>query len=284
MPEETPLTSTKLAPFALIASMLLLAGHGARAQASADSLAADPCVGSYLLCDDFNGPKIDPRKWIIGNTNIAQKYPVRPENISLGTYDDNGTQLTVVDAKIYGDLHAGPHRQGGLLITARSYGAGRYEVRMKTLPGPHGCSCIWNYYDSLNEPDPPDRRVYTEIDIEMPAHMNRPPDWATWRKTLGFNTWSHSDSDADATYINWQSKVDPFDGKFHVFRWDWNTHKGERRIDWYVDGVLQTSTVKHVSSHKAPLWVGNWPAPWPGMDYAFDTMHLYIDWVRISAL
>jgi hypothetical protein len=235
-----------------------------------------------MLCDDFNGPKIDHRRWAFGNLNIAHQ-PVRPENVSLGTHDDDGTRVTVVDSKIYGDLHAGPDRQGGLLITAQSYGAGRYEVRMKPLPGPHGCSCIWNYHDGT-ETDNGREVPHTEIDIEMPAHMRPPPDWATWRKTLGFNSWSPSDLDGTETSINWLSKtVDPFDGKFHVFRWDWNTHQGQRRIDWYVDGVLQTSTVKHVGSHKAPLLVGNWPAPWPGMDYNFDTMHLYIDWVRISA-
>ncbi|HUS21976.1 MAG TPA: hypothetical protein VMZ66_08195, partial [Aeromicrobium sp.] len=110
--------------------MLLFVGYvcaAPAASAPAASSSADPCVGSYLLCDDFNGPKIDTRRWVIGNTDIAQ-HPVRPENISLGTHDDNGTRLTVVDTSIYGDLHAGPHRQGGLLITAQPYGAGRYEV------------------------------------------------------------------------------------------------------------------------------------------------------------
>ncbi|HUS21988.1 MAG TPA: hypothetical protein VMZ66_08255, partial [Aeromicrobium sp.] len=115
---------------AVVACMLLFAGFGCTSQATserADRPPAGPCVGSYVLCDDFNGPKIDPRRWVIGNTDIAQ-HPVSPENISLGTHDDNGTRLTVVDTSIYGDLHAGPHRQGGLLITAQPYGAGRYEV------------------------------------------------------------------------------------------------------------------------------------------------------------
>lgn len=247
---------------------------------------ADPCAGSHLLCDDFGGGAIDSTKWIIGDTDIAHRYPVRPENVHLGTFVDNGTTLTVVDTEIYGDQHAGPHRQGGLIITKAMYGGGRYEARMKLLPGPNGCSCMWNYYDSDNLTDPPPKRNYTEIDIEMPAHMAAPPAWSTWRRTLGLNTWSHSDADSDATYIQWHSKtVDPFDGKFHVFRWDWFDGKnGPRRIDWYVDGILQTSTDQHVNGHKAQLWIGNWPAPWPGMNYAFDTLHLYIDWVRISKL
>ena len=165
-------------------------------------------------------------------------------------------------------------------------GGGRYEVRMKNLPGPNGCSCIWNYYDSENEASPPATRVYTEIDIEMPAHEASAPAWATWKKILGLNTWSHTDADADATYINYPSTtVNPFDGQFHVYRFDWyDSINGNLRIDWYVDNILQSTTTQHVSDHPAILWIGNWPAPWSGMDYNFDTVHMYIDWVRVSAL
>jgi len=204
----------------------------------------------------------------------------------LESYDDNGTNINVVKAAIYGDLHPGAKRQGGLIITKSQFAGGRYEVRMKTLPGANGCSCIWNYYDSLNEDSPPTTRVYTEIDIEMPAHVQTVPAWFSWQKTLGFNTWSHTDKDADAMYINYLSNtVNPFDGSFHVFRWDWfDGSNGNFRIDWYVDNILQVTTTQHVSDHAAQLWVGNWPAPWPGMDYNFDTLFLYIDWVKISSL
>src|SRR5205823_127971 len=145
---------------------------------------------------------IDLSKWTIGDVDIAHNYPVRPENVALfTTIDDDGAAIAVVDATIFGDLHAGAVRQGALLISKVQYGGGRYEVRMKNLPGPNGCTCVWNYYDSLNEPSPPPTRVYTEIDIEMPAHVASPPAWSSWAHTLGFNTWSHTDSDSDATYI-----------------------------------------------------------------------------------
>lgn len=245
-----------------------------------------PCNGTYILCDDFNSGSIDSSVWMVGNLEIAHKYPVRTGNVSLARYNDNGTSISVVDAKIYGDLHADAPRQGGLLITKKLFDGARYEVRMKNLPGPHGCSCIWNYYDSDNEFSPPATRVYTEIDIEMPAQAKPVPPWTTWKRTLGLNTWSHTDSNADATYINHTSPtVDPFDGEFHVFRWDWYDGKnGTERIDWYIDDIFQSSTTQHVSNHPAQLWVGNWPAPWLGMDYNFDTLHMYIDWVRISEL
>ena len=111
----------------------------------------NPCAGTYLLCDDFNGSSIDTDTWTVGNVNIAQKYPVRPENISVTTYNDKGTIISVVDSKAYGALHTAAPKQGGVTVSKDQLAGGRYEVRMKNLPGPNGCSCIWNYYDSLNE-------------------------------------------------------------------------------------------------------------------------------------
>jgi hypothetical protein len=243
------------------------------------------CTGTYIFCDDFNGSTIDTTKWTKANLNIANQYPVRPGNLALTTVNDNGTTITVVNAKMFGDNHAAAPRQGGVLITKNRYGGGRYEVRMKNLPDRNGCSCVWNYYDSLNEANPPATRIYTEIDIEMPAHMATPPTWAQYRYIVGLNTWSHTDSDADATYINHTSTINPFDAQFHVFRFDWRDgNNGTRKIDWYIDGQLQASTTQHVSDAPAQLWVGVWPAPWNGMLYNFNTKNAYIDWVKITAL
>ncbi|WP_164523355.1 glycoside hydrolase family 16 protein [Sphingomonas koreensis] len=270
---------TRLAAAAIAVGVASIAAAPAQAQSNVCA------TGTWILCDDFNGATIDTTKWTKGNTNIGNKYKVRPANLKLTTVNDNGNTITVVDARMFGDTHAKP-RQGGVLITKQRYGGGRYEVRMKNLPGPHGCSCFWNYYDSENEASPPPVRIYTEIDIEMPANIKpSPPAWATWRRTFGFNTWADSDADEDATYIQHVSNINPFDGQFHVYRWDWRDGaNGTRKIDWYVDGVLQASTTQHVGTAPAQLWVGTWPAPWPGMTYNFNVKHAYIDWVRISAL
>lgn len=269
-----------IVPLAAWALSAFGAFGGAKAMAQ-----AGPCAGTYLLCDDFDGKSIDTSKWTVADIDIAGKYRVRPANIVVTTIDDNGAPVSVVDAKAFGDTHSAAPRQGGLLISKARYGGGRYEVRMKNLPGPYGCSCFWNYYDSMNDRKPPATRIYTEIDIETPAHLARPLGWAGWRKIYGFNTWSRTDADADATYIQHASPIDPFDGRFHVFRFDWRDGTdGARKIDWYIDGVLQASTTAHVSDAPAQLWVGNWPTPWPGMDYNFNVKHQYIDWVRISRL
>ena len=210
---------------------------------------------------------------------------MRPENIALTARNDKGRLVTVVDAMMFGDLHVGKKRQGGVLVTKARYGGGRYEVRMRNLPGPNGCSCFWTYYDSLNDPNPPLQRIYTEIDIEMPARLNVPPGWPAWRKVYGFNTWSKTDGDADASILPFAGAINPFDGEFHVFRFDWRDGpKGARKVTWYVDGIMQATTQDHVSGAPAQVWVGNWPSPWPGMRYDFDIAHQYIDWVRITAL
>jgi hypothetical protein len=250
------------------------------------SPATDVCAGDYILCDDFNAAEIDTAKWIIANEDIGGKYPNRPENISLTTLDDKGSTITVVKSTTYGDLHEGAKRQGGLIKSQNLLSGGRYEIRMKNLPGPFGCSCFWNYYDSVNEPNPPATRVYTEMDIEMPANVKPAPAWETAKTILGLNTWSHTDSDEDATYINHPSTtVNPFDGEFHVYRFDWYDGKnGELRIDWYVDDILQATTSEHVGHHAAILYAGAWAAQWPVMNYDFDTADLYIDWIRVSAL
>jgi len=255
------------------------------------SAQAAPRSSAYVFCDDFNGSEIDTTKWIKGDLNIGGKYPVRPGNLKLTTVDDNGKMITVVDASIFGDDHVTEPRQGGVLITKHRYGGGRYEVRMKNLPGPNGASCVFNYNNNEDEvaaaagkANPP-KPVYTEIDIEMPANTKSPPDWPTWRKLMGFNTWADSPADEDATFIRHPSTINPFDGQFHVFRFDWRDgSNGTRKIDWYVDGEHQASTTEHVGTEPAQLTVGCWPAPWPGMTYNFDVNHMYIDWVRISAL
>lgn len=243
------------------------------------------CDGDYILCDDFDGPRLDATLWTRGDRTIAGRR-IGPENIRLTTIEDEGRTLSVVEARAFGDRHSAAPRQGGVIISRQRYGGGRYEVRMRNLPDYAGCSCIWIYYDSDTERVRPAQRIYTEIDIEMPANMRPPPQyWSEWRRMLGLNTWNGSDDDAHATYINHASDIDPFDGRFHVFRFDWwDGSDGVRRIDWYVDDVLQASTTENVGEAPAQLWVGNWPAGWQGMSYDFSVKRQYIDWVRISAL
>lgn len=256
--------------------------------------------GEVIFFDDFDGPGLDGAKWVAGlhqwgNNNNG----VVPENVTLGTVMDEGKEITVLVTAAHGDFYAGPvkgvrrapdagqfpprdprryertaegTRVGGLVITRERFGTGSYEVRMKNLPLPGGCSCIWNYLETDDD--------YTEIDIEMPANGKASEsDWSNW---AGLNTYHPGPS-----HINEKVHDIGFpqnDGKFHIYRWDWyDGTNGPARVEFYVDGVLQHTSTRNIPTLPAQLWVGNWPAFWSG-DFQYDVQHLYVDWVRISKL
>jgi len=256
--------------------------------------------GEVLFFDDFNGPRLDSDLWIAG---LHQWGPnnngVVPENVRVGVVEDQGKKITVLDTEAHGDFYKGavkgvrrakteehleandPRRYerteagtrvGGLVITKQKFGPGRYEVRMKNLPKPGGCSCIWNY---LETPDD-----YTEIDIEMPA--NGTAEKANWSHWAGLNTYYPGPA-----HINEKVQDTGFpqnDGEFHVYRWDWYAgSNGPARVEFYLDGKLLHTSTRNIPKSPAQLWVGNWPAVWSG-DFQYDTQHLYVDWVKISRL
>jgi beta-glucanase (GH16 family) len=248
-----------------------------------------------LFYDDFDGPSLDSSKWIAGFHQWGpDNQGVVPENLSIRTIVDEGKTISVLDTQANGDLYDGPvrgvrregkalrrtadgKRTGGLVITAHAYGAGRYEVRMKNLPLPGGCSCIWNIWDPQDQGGP--AGDYSEIDIEMPANgYAARDDWMHW---AGFNTYYPSPNDITAINTDIGSQND---GKFHVYRWDWyDGMKGPKRVEFYVDGLLMATSRANIPHTPATLWVGNWPAKWSG-DFNYQKQHLYVDWVRISTL
>jgi hypothetical protein len=261
------------------------------------SPAADK-TGKTLFFDDFSGPALDTGKWVAGLHHWGpNNRGVAPENVRTGTITDEGKTVSVLITEAHGDLYKGPvkgvqraggdappgdprrykrvedgTRVGGLVWTRERWGAGRYEVRMKNLPLPGGCSCIWNYYQVPDD--------YTEIDIEMPANGKAfGADWAHW---AGLNTYY-----PDETKIN-ERKADlgssQNDGRFHVYRWDWyDGTNGPPRVDFFLDGKLVHSANDRIPRSPAQLWVGNWPAVWSG-DFKYDVQYLYVDWVRITEL
>ena len=281
-----------IAAFLLVTSLLLAAATGLQQQI------APAIVGRVLFFDDFDGPGLDSDKWVAGlHVWGRDNRGVVPENLSLSTIQDGGKKVSVLDTEAHGDLYRGPvkgiravagrfelgdprryeriadgTRVGGLVWSRERWGAGRYEVRMKNLPLPGGCSCIWNYHQVADD--------YTEIDIEMPANGKAfVPGWARW---AGLNTYY-----PDERQIN--EKVQDLDapqndGRFHVYRWDWfDGGNGPARVEFYLDGRLVHTSTANVPRSPAQLWVGNWPAPWSG-DFRYDVQHLYVDWVRITEI
>ena len=257
-------------------------------------------AGQVLFFDDFDGGGIDTTKWVPGLHQWGgDNGGVVPENLAVDTVSDGGRRIGVLVAQANGNRYEGPVRgvkstdasypvgdprrytrqatgkkTGGLVWTRERFGAGRYEVRMKNLPRPGGCSCIWNY-------DEPGGDEYTEIDIEMPANGHADDtDWSAW---AGLNSWV-APNEADATLDNVDLGFANNDGNFHTYRWDWyDGTNGAKRIDFFVDGVRRATQTATVPTAPAQLWVGNWPAAWSGsFDYASQKQ--YIDWVKISSL
>jgi hypothetical protein len=260
---------------------------------------AEPASKVFFF-DDFDGPHLDSTKWEAGLHQWGKdNHGVVPENVRVGTIEDEGKTITVLDTEAHGDLYEGPvrgvrrapnagqlpagdprryeripqgDRVGGLVISHGRFGAGRYEVRMKNLPLSGGCSCIWNYLETPGD--------YTEIDIEMPANGKaQAPNWSSW---AGLNTYYPGPEHINEKVYDLGAPQN--DGQFHVYRWDWyDGTKEPARVEFYLDGRLLFTSVKNVPKSPAQLWVGNWPAFWSG-DFRYDTQHLYVDWVRISEL
>jgi beta-glucanase (GH16 family) len=210
---------------------------------------------------------------------------------------DEGGSITVLETEAHGDRYGGHvkgitttnrkfpmgdprrytrvddgRRVGGLVWTRERWGGVRYEIRMKNLPLPGGCSCIWNYHEAPGD--------YTEIDIEMPANGKADgPDWARW---AGLNTYYPDSDHINERKMDLQSPQN--DGRFHVYRWDWyDGSSGSPRVEFYLDGRFLHRATENVPRSPAQLWIGNWPAVWSG-DFNYDTQHLYVDWVKITEL
>jgi hypothetical protein len=256
--------------------------------------------GDVLFFDDFDGPELDSQRWIAGLHQWGPKNNgVVPENVRLGVVLDQGRPITVLDTEAHGDFYTGPikgvrrvedsgqlppgdprryertdvgTRVGGLVITREKFGAGSYEIRMKNLPLPGGCSCIWNYLETTDD--------YTEIDIEMPA--NGKAEGADWSRWGGLNTYYPGPAHINAKSAD--MGFDQNDGRFHIYRWDWyDGSNGSPKVEFYVDGQLLHTSTRNIPKTPAQLWVGNWPAVWSG-DFQYDVQHLYVDWVKISRL
>lgn len=279
-------------------TIFLMIAFGISCATFAQSRSPLPAPGTVLFFDSFEGPALDGKKWIVGLHQWGRdNRGIVPENVSLRKIDDHGQTITVLDTEAHGDLYRGPvkgisgvarsyplgdprrytrvedgTRVGGLVITRERWGPGRYEIRMKNLPKPGGCSCIWNYYQVAGD--------YTEIDIEMPA--NGKAGAANWSNWAGLNTYYPNEGTISAK--NQDLGAPQNDGSFHVYRWDWyDPENGSARVDFYLDGKFLHSSLRNIPRSPAQLWVGNWPAPWSG-DFRYDTQHLYVDWVKITAL
>lgn len=181
-------------------------------------------------------------------------------------------------------------RQGSCIVSKRTFGPGKYEVRLKVVPRLGQCTAIWTYYDGGGGEDFKDylQNKYSEIDIETPL-------WADFRNILGVSyQYYHENWDwktqvalrRDSVFFD-KKQLRPYnDGKWHIFSFEWRNDKanGDRGIVWYLDGKEFGSAANWIPEYKAAFWVGNWfpddPA-WIG-DPLFENAYMYVDWIRIT--
>lgn len=252
--------------------------------------------------EDFDGNGLDSDAWLIAYRQWGghgANGGVIPQNVR------------VADGKLmiaaYGDQYQGPvkginrdyskrtdgKRVGGAIATRPYFASGRYEVRMKVVPKFGAVSAMWTFqYAEYYLGDPgyiarpvgaPDYyAVNHEIDIELPGRPGRAHTGSEFTYAL-FTTWVGENSDEfTVSYTDLGAAQN--DGQFHTYRFDWHTGSATetRRVEFYVDGLLQHTSYTHVPTHAGRLWIGVWfPRSWAG-NPDFETEYLEVDWVRIT--
>lgn len=266
-----------------------------------------------VFFDDFEGAAVDTTRWQLVRRNwggqvdgeMSYNGGVLPDNVRVG---DGYLVLTA-----RGDHHDGPargvnrngslradgKRTGAALHTATAFASGSYEVRLKVAPELGACSALWTYhYEEL----PVGARGYRalagkhlgpypvnhEIDIELPGRPGPAHEDIAFDRAL-MVTWEGLEDDEYTTcYARLAAPQD--DGAFHTYRFDWHTGdpggtdhvSQDRRVEFYVDDELVTTTTTTVPTRAGHFWVGVWfPRGWAGVP-DFDTAEMVVDWVRIT--
>jgi len=270
----------------------------------------DPCADlpEGAFCDGFDGPALDLEKWWYGRKVWGlENHGVIPENVRVQEgqvwFASNGDSYS-------GDLQGvrktgGSYvqdqpgqRVGGVIVSDRYFGPGRYEFRM-ALPDETGvCSALWTYhyqelysdhpaYDDANHASLPahgsaDDGWYKtpnhEIDIEIPTALAGEPDDQASYRNARYNTWVGETVYTDEFHDNGYAYND---GAFHTWRFDWHTGD-DPRVDFYVDGQQMHRSTTDIPRVHGRLWLGTWFPLWAGSQANFDVTHLKLDWVRFT--
>ncbi|MDE5896830.1 MAG: glycoside hydrolase family 16 protein, partial [Clostridia bacterium] len=244
----------------------------------------EPTVKDTFYEDFSNG--IDSDIWEVSNQKWgANNHGTSSKNVF---YSTNEQRVSAADAtggiavlRSLGDLQMeeANRRTGSALITRRTFGPGKYEVRMKVLPRLGQCTAFWTYYS--NGGQTADTIKYSEIDIEMPMEGS----YKKWSGTSyeRFIDWNIL---AERQTVTSEDTEGLNDGKWHTYCFEWRTdaENGDRGVVWYRDGVKLGEARENVPIYTAALWVGNWFPPdksWVGTP-DFEEAYMYIDWIRVT--
>lgn len=165
--------------------------------------------------------------------------------------------------------------EGACIVSKNHLGPGRYEIQMAAMPREGGVNAMWTYCTTTGS----EATSQNEIDIEIGGNTSESymHEWCTtWTKHTSKVTRNVDVS--PLCYMN--------DGKIHKYTFDWYTDyqgTGERRVDWFLDGVfIATVTGEEVSETEMPLWIGLWFPNWCSVA-AFDTDYMIVDSIKYTA-
>jgi len=265
-------------------------------------------LGTEVFCDDFDGTELNlDRWWYARKVWGIDNNGVIPENISVrdgyAWFASNGDQYA-------GDLYgmrkgAGGYiqdqegkRVGGVLVSDKYFGPGKYEFRM-ALPEHKGvCSALWTFhyqeiysnesayndeaYASLpphgNSTDGWYKTPNHEIDIEIPSALKGQSDDQVSYRNARYNTWVGEAVYTDEFHDNGYNYND---GEFHTWRFDWHTGD-DARVEFYIDDQLMYTSTTDIPFIHGRLWLGTWFPKWAGNTAEFDVTYMKLDWVRVT--
>jgi hypothetical protein len=156
--------------------------------------------------------------------------------------------------------------EGACIMTKAFLKPGRFEINMATMPREGAVTAMWTYYSKTGS----EATSQNEIDIELGGNAQYDHEWTT--------TWTtHTDKETDSVDVSKIAYLN--DGKFHKYSFDWYVDyngTGEKRVDWFVDGILIKSiSGTCVPEMMMPLWIGLWCPSWAGNPY-FDYDYMLI--------
>lgn len=250
------------------------------------------------LYETFDGADLDLERWRVAHRNwggqvageLSYNGGVVPDNFEIregqGVFHAHGDHYGGPVRGINRDRSPRPDgkRTGAALYSREAFASGRYEVRMKVAPELGVCSAIWTYHYEDPQPGPGEEPhpLNHEIDIELPGRPAPEHEHISFRRALMVTWVGLSHQEHTTTYADLGAPQD--DGQFHTYRFDWHTGgRGvERRVDFYVDDELITTTRTNVPTHAGHFWIGAWfPRNWAGTP-DFISTEMVVDWVRIT--
>ncbi|MGD9620215.1 MAG: family 16 glycosylhydrolase [Mycolicibacterium sp.] len=257
------------------------------------------------LFDDFSNG-IDPDRWLIADKAWGgNNGGVVPANVSVV---DGIVRLAAHGDQYTGDVtgHGGrTTRVGATIVTRDYYASGRYEVRARVPQTLGAASAFWSYHYIEYHPaqpeywNEPNRIRNSEIDWEFPtARDDGTPNDPVSFDYARANTWGGKFG-GEGGNVSLRPDIGELvaDGEFHTYAYEWHAGGDGRApfVAWSIDGVEvarytgETFGQDNVPYRASRFWIGIWfPASgyrnqvgWAG-DPDFDTIHLDIDWVRIT--